>query len=59
MYDKVDSRGVPISKGVPTLVQVAGLVGVVVIFAIGGSVVASSGWGHFWPSQSVQRINLK
>lgn len=59
MYDKVDSRGVPISKGIPTLVQVAGLIGVIVIFIIGGSVVFSSGWGHLWPSQSVQRVTLK
>ncbi len=59
MYDQVDERGVPVSKGIPMLVQVAGLIGVVVIFVIGGSVVYSSGWGHFWPSQTVQRIDLK
>ncbi|MDQ2991832.1 MAG: hypothetical protein M3R30_03285 [Candidatus Eremiobacteraeota bacterium] len=59
MYDKTDSRGVPISKGIPTLVQIAGLIGVVVIFIIGGSVLVTSGWGHMWPSQSVQRVDLK
>jgi hypothetical protein len=58
MYDKVDSRGVPISKGIPAIVQIAGLIGVVVIFIIGGSVVFSSGWGHMWPAQTVQRAPL-
>ena len=58
MYDKVDSRGVPVSKGIPSIVQIAGIVGVVVIFVIGGSVVLTSGWGHGWPASSVQRADL-
>lgn len=58
MYDKVDSRGVPISKGIPTIVQIAGIIGVIVIFWIGGSVVFQSGWGHMWPSSTAQRAPL-
>jgi len=58
MYDRVDSRGVPISKGIPSIVQIAGVIGVIVIFWIGGSVVFSSGWGHMWPASSAQRDSL-
>ena len=58
MYDKVDARGVPISKGIPSIVRIAGLIGVIVIFAIGGSVVLISGWGHMWPASSAQRDSL-
>jgi hypothetical protein len=58
MYDKVDSRGVPISKGIPSIVHIAGMIGVVVIFAIGASVMLTSGWGHMWPASSTQRDSL-
>jgi len=58
MYDKVDARGVPVSKGIPSLVQIAGLIGVVVIFAIGGSVVLIAGYGHMWPASTAQRAPL-
>jgi hypothetical protein len=58
MYDKKDSRGVPVSKGIPSIVHVAGMIGVVVIFIIGGSVILTSGWGHLWPAQQVQRADL-
>jgi len=58
MYDKVDSRGVPVSKGIPSIVQIAGMIGVVVIFVIGGSVIALGGWGHMWPASTSQRAPL-
>jgi len=58
MYDRVDSRGVPVSKGIPSIVHIAGMIGVVVIFVIGASVMLTSGWGHMWPASSSQRAPL-
>ncbi len=58
MYDQVDSRGVPISKGIPTAVRYAALIGVLAIFIVGGSVVWTSGYGHMWPANTVQRLDL-
>ncbi|MEO6913397.1 MAG: hypothetical protein ABI182_05195 [Candidatus Baltobacteraceae bacterium] len=58
MYDPVDARGVPQSKGVPMAVRIAAVIGIVVIFAIGAFVIKISGYGHVWPSNQSLRIPL-
>lgn len=58
MYDPVDDRGVPRSKGIPKAVTIAIAIGVVVIFAIGAFVVKISDYGHQWPSSQSLRIPL-
>jgi len=53
-----DFGTIPQSKGVPSLVFVAALIGAVVIFMIGAGVVLSSGYGHEWPSLTTTRTPL-
>jgi hypothetical protein len=57
MHDPTDSRGVPISQGIPTLVIWAGIIGVILIFAVAGMVLGSAGFGHLWPASNT--LNLK
>lgn len=58
MYDQLDERGVPVSKGVPTVVHVAVVIGILLIFAIGAFVIAEASFGHVWPSLKSLRIPL-
>jgi hypothetical protein len=54
----LDFSKVPESRGVPTALYRVLVVGLVVIFAIGGSVVMLSGYGHHWPSNTTLRVPL-
>ncbi len=58
MYDPVDDRGVPVSRGTPVVVRIAAIIGILCIFGIGASVVMLSGYGHWWPDQKSMRIPL-
>lgn len=58
MYDPLDERGVPTSRGIPKAVQVAVIIGVLVIFAVGGYTLGWAGYGHVWPSTQSLRIPL-
>ncbi len=58
MYDPVDERGVPISRGTPIAVRIAAIIGILCIFGIGASVVLLSGYGHWWPDQKAMRMPL-
>ncbi len=58
MYDPVDERGVPVSRGTPMVVRIAAIIGILCIFGIGASVVMLSGDGHWWPYQKAMRIPL-
>ncbi|MDQ2680149.1 MAG: hypothetical protein M3Y21_03880 [Candidatus Eremiobacteraeota bacterium] len=58
MYDPVDDRGVPQSKGIPMAVRITAAIGVVLIFAIGAFVIKISDYGHQWPSTQSLRIPL-
>ena len=51
-------KRVPASKGVPITVHIVTLLGLVVIYIIGGAVVLNSSYGHAWPSENTQRVNL-
>jgi len=58
MYDPVDQRGVPVSRGVPRIVIYLMLIGVLTIFGIGAWTLLDSGYGHVWPSINSERIRL-
>lgn len=53
-----DFGDVPQSKGVPLLVHIGSVVGLLVVFTIAAAVVLNSGFGHQWPPQETQRTNL-
>ncbi len=54
----LDFSRVPKSRGVPKVLVVSGLVGLLMIFAIGAATVLFSGYGHHWPESSSMRVNL-
>jgi hypothetical protein len=58
MYDPIDERGVPVSRGTPVVVRIAAIVGILCIFGIGASVIMLAGSGHWWPYQHSMRIPL-
>ena len=58
MYDPVDERGVPVSRGVPRAVQIAAIIGILAIFGVGATTIAYAGYGHKWPSVTSLRIPL-
>jgi hypothetical protein len=53
-----DFGEVPQSKGIPTALLVSVIIGVIMIFAIGGGVVLTAGHGHGWPASSTLRQPL-
>ena len=54
----LDFSKVPESRGVPAALYRIVVIGLLVIFAIGGSVVLLSGYGHHWPSNETLRVPL-
>lgn len=58
MYDIKDSRGVPVSGGIPPIVRYAFIIGVIVIFVIVGLVIFAANANHVWPSEASQKIPL-
>ena len=58
MYDRTDERGVPISAGIPPIVIVAAIVGVIVILTIISLVFSNSGFGHAWPVSKGSQLPL-
>ncbi|GAC1502541.1 MAG: hypothetical protein NVS1B14_07380 [Vulcanimicrobiaceae bacterium] len=58
MYDRMDNRGVPVSRGVPNLVQVSALIGLLLIFAIGAFTILVASYGHMWPASHSLRMPL-
>ena len=58
MYDPEDERGVPTSTGVPSLVRITAIVGLLVIFAIIATVSYASHFGHAWPYTNAVRVPL-
>lgn len=53
-----DFGKVPESRGIPPALYRVVAIGLLVIFAIGASVVMMSGYGHHWPSDTTLRIPL-
>ena len=58
MYDPLDSRGVPTSRGIPMVVRIAATIGIIMIFAVGGFVILESWYGHQWPADKTLRTPL-
>jgi hypothetical protein len=54
----LDFSQVPESRGVPPVLYRVLIVGLIIIFAIGGSVCLLSGFGHHWPSNTTLRVPL-
>ena len=57
MYDPTDDRGVPLTTGIPRIVTIAGVLGVILIFVIAGLVLSTADHGHMWPASNT--LNLK
>ncbi|HEY1728833.1 MAG TPA: hypothetical protein VGG22_10700 [Candidatus Baltobacteraceae bacterium] len=58
MHDHGKSVQLPVSSGFPVFVRVCGWVGLIVIFIMGGMVVANSGGNHVWPANDSVRVPL-
>jgi hypothetical protein len=56
--DTIDFSHVPQSQGLNTGTKVILVVGVLMIFAIGGFSAFLSGYGHVWPSNHSLRVDL-
>ncbi|HEY1656433.1 MAG TPA: hypothetical protein VGF86_15125 [Candidatus Tumulicola sp.] len=54
----LDFSKVPQSRGVPKVLLYSGLIGLLMIFAIGAATVLNSGYGHQWPPMSTTRVDL-
>lgn len=54
----LDLNKVPESRGIPTALYRVAVVGLLIIFAIGGAVCMMSGYGHHWPSNTTVRVPL-
>jgi hypothetical protein len=58
MYDPRDERGVPTSTGIPPIVRISAIVGVLIIFCIIGIVLFASNFGHAWPYTNAVKVPL-
>jgi hypothetical protein len=58
MYDLKDERGVPISAGIPPIVVIAAIIGLIMIFTVGTLVFSNSRYGHAWPASTATSIPL-
>jgi hypothetical protein len=58
MFDPADERGVPTSTGVPLVVRVSAIVGLVVILGMVGLVIYASAFGHAWPWTTGAQVKL-
>lgn len=54
----LDFSRVPQSRGVPKVLVVSGLIGLLMIFMIGAASCLYSGYGHHWPEASSMRVDL-
>lgn len=58
MYDPLDERGVPASRGIPMAVRIATAIGILCIFGMGFTTIFYADYGHQWPSTKTLRIPL-
>jgi hypothetical protein len=56
--ERLDFNRVPESRGIPKDLYRVGVIGLIIIFCIGASVVLFSGYGHMWPSNTTLRVPL-
>ncbi|MBD5604353.1 MAG: hypothetical protein IAI48_04595 [Candidatus Eremiobacteraeota bacterium] len=58
MYDRHDERGVPISSGIPPIVIISAIIGLIMIATIVTLVFSNSAFGHAWPSEQSTKLPL-
>jgi hypothetical protein len=58
MYDRRDDRGVPISSGIPPIIFIAAIIGLIIIATRVTIVFSNSGFGHSWPSDKSTKLPL-
>ncbi|MGR4063823.1 MAG: hypothetical protein ACLQPV_00070 [Vulcanimicrobiaceae bacterium] len=54
----LDFSKLPESKGIPSLLPILALAGLIAVAIIAGSVISVSGYGHYWPSDRTLRVPL-
>ena len=54
----IDFSTVPQSKGIGRSALIIVLVGIVMIFVIGGLTIGFASFGHMWPSEKSMRLNM-
>jgi len=61
MYDTnvKKEHQIPVSAGIPPIVIISTLVGVLVVFLILGIVVWTASQGHVWPAEDSAKIKLR
>jgi hypothetical protein len=58
MYDIKDDRGVPVSSGIPPIVRISAVIGIIVVFTMLTIVFRNSSFGHSWPSNDSVSIPI-
>jgi cytosine/uracil/thiamine/allantoin permease len=61
MYDtdvKTEHQ-IPVSAGIPPIVKISTLAGLLVVFLILGIVIWTASQGHVWPAEDSLKIKLK
>jgi hypothetical protein len=58
MYDLKDDRGVPVSSGIPPIVRISAIIGILMVFTMLTMVFRNSAAGHSWPSNDSVTIPL-
>ncbi len=50
---------IPVSAGIPPIIKISAVVGIILIFIVASLVLTNSGFGHVWPSSDSPKILLK
>ncbi len=58
MYDVKDERGVPVSSGIPPIVRISAVIGIIMVFVMLSLVFRNSSTGHSWPANDSVSIPL-
>jgi len=59
VHDRFDERGVPISAGIPPIIFISAIIGVILIFTIISLVFSNAAFGHAWPSDKSETLPLQ
>jgi len=59
MHDAVDERNIPISTGIPRVIYISAILGLIMIGAIVSMVFATSSANHRWPNSATLTVPLK
>ena len=57
-HERLDFSKVPQSRGITNLALIIMITGVIGIFIMGYLSVIMSGYGHMWPAEKTQRMDL-